>query len=174
MSRREVKAIAKAKNAQKKYFDQLVKEELLVAVDKRNNKEEPGQIKEKGFLEYVLSPWGWFDLWNSKGEDEYPEDEPSVPATPLVLDPKDPASAITNPILLNEYRKMEKVVRDHGSQLSKELGNIGASQITMKDGRVIEITIDLRQGKGKVFIGKSDVKPDFTMKMNVDTFVKLV
>ena len=85
-----------------------------------------------------------------------PEDEPSVPAKPHNADPAvpiDPASVITNPLILDVYRKMERASRDHGPLLFKELGYIGTTEITMRDGRIIPITIDLRQGTGKTFIG---------------------
>lgn len=47
------------------------------------------------------------------------------------------------------------------------------TEITMKDGTKVSITIDLRAGHGRIFIGRTDEKQDYVMKMNEDTFIKL-
>ena len=44
----------------------------------------------------------------------------------------------------------------------------------MKDGSKVDITIDLRIGKGNIYIGRpAHEKVDFVMKMKEDTFIKL-
>lgn len=85
-----------------------------------------------------------------------------------------PANLISNPILLDVYKQLDSVMAQHGPQLVQSLGQIYTFEITMASGKVLIFTIDAKHDQGKLFIGAPNEKPDMTMKLSEDTFVKLL
>jgi putative sterol carrier protein len=169
---------AKARHA--KIFQEQIKKELKQAVAKRA---QDAIIPEnKGYFETVYdytSPSSWVNWWTG-GNKEVPAPIPvpdfeapdEIPST-VEESEIDPRSVITNPLILDVYFQMEAVIANHAKFLGENLGSIVTCEITMKNGKVQAFTTDLRAGQGKIFVGKSDVAANLTMKMSEDTFVKL-
>ena len=114
---------------------------------------------------------------NDKETKEYFKDGHLSPAARLQQlsgqKTQNPASVFTDPLILDVYLNMVRVVKDNGPFLNKKVGYLGTTVVTFEDGRAIPITIDLRKPTGEVFIGKSDDKADFTLTVSDDTFIKL-
>mgnify|MGYP006085697797 CR=1 FL=1 len=93
---------------------------------------------------------------------------PSAPSKPL-----NPDTDISSPVVLDVFRQIEKVLKNEGQSLSREVNNIGSTHIDMKDGSKVDILIDLRSGKAKISLGKTSEKLDYAMKMSEKTFISL-
>jgi hypothetical protein len=186
LTEKEMMDIIRAKEQHKRIFNQQIQGELFEAVDKRTHKKEELPAG-KGYFEYFygyVSPSSWREWWNS-GKDKLPvEPAPKPtpaptpkPVTPVTPSPPtaqvDPATVLTNPLILDVYYQMETVVRNHGPHLQTAIGLLSTCEITMNNGKVVPITIDARPGRGQIYIGKAETKPDMTMKMSEATFVKL-
>lgn len=113
----------------------------------------------------------------------YAEDEPSQPhviniddypfpffpkdESPAVVQPPPAASdvdtIIQNPLIRDVYHKIESIVRLHGLELVHEIGTINVFEITMRDGKMVPITVDAKNGVSSIFIGQPETKPDVVM-----------
>ena len=76
----------------------------------------------------------------------HPVEDTPIETQEVFSGPTDPETAISSPVILETFRKIEKVLETYGEELQQEVNNLGEVLITMKDGTKVNIVIDLRQG----------------------------
>ena len=102
MSRKEVEEIIKAREGQSKYFNEVVSKELIKTVEDKNKPSINSLTAWKNWLVSYLS---------------YPVVDTPIEPEEVYPDPTNPETAISNPIILETFKKIEKVLETYGEEL---------------------------------------------------------
>ena len=81
---------------------------------------------------------------------------------------------IENNEIASLFIKMVQVVNREGPDLVELLGNIYVMKILMKDGRVLPITLDLRNSNGSIKVGHPMMKPTVIVSCDEQTFLDVL
>ena len=81
---------------------------------------------------------------------------------------------IENNEIASLFMKMLQVVNREGPDLVELLGNIYVMKILMNDGRVLPITLDLRNSGGSIRVGLPMMKPTVIVSCDEQTFLDVV
>ena len=81
---------------------------------------------------------------------------------------------IENNEIASLFMKMLQVVNREGPDLVELLGNIYVMKIMMNDGRMLPITLDLRNSDGSIRVGLPMMKPTVIVSCDEQTFLDVV